>query len=985
MNRITSRLGLTAIALVSGSVLFAQSSTTGSISGRVISGGKNISGATIRLSSGQVTRTVVTNADGSFRLGLLNPGSWTAIVTASGYTSYQGTFVVSVNENSNINFKLVESGSATVTVSGMAGAMDFTTSQVGLTQSMEDLSKIPTGRDFNNLITLSPGVVSSGALAGPSISGASSLENSYYIDGLSTLDLRKGFQGGSLPTDFIDQVEIQTGGFKAEYSALGGVFSAITKSGTNTFSGSAWVNVDSYRNQAKAKRNDIARQAEPAENNDYGFSAGGALIHDQLFYFVGANLTTGSRPGSMNQNSLQDSDSKNDDTNIYAKINYYLTENQQITAFTQQREANSKQLNRYPYYGTAQFGGNSVSETNNYGISYDWNPTTNFQLSVKYGHSEFSNSFIPTDPTNSRVGDDTRAIVSRPDLIGSTYYSGGMGIWTDLDAYISDQYKADLTYFSGSHTFKFGVALTESTFKLRYGHGGTPQRYYSGVPEGTAGAYNPPYNAALNSLYGYTAFHPTFALSTNSFAPYFTIQANAAYTAASWLNAWWYDQNASVKQTNKSFYAQDTIDMNHGINLSYGVRVDQQVITSPLGVDLYKFDDINDLLQPRLGITWDINQDGTTKLSANLARYYLAVPMQPVMRTGGSEVYSRARWSPNYSVAANSYSFTLATGAWSLPTANFLTPRFIQDYSYGFTAPAHQDGMQLTRRDELVAGVDHVMDPNGILGGWTAGAKFIYRQLRNPIEDWTPDAHTTILGNPRAGRITVGGEVLENLYEAEAYNDYMAYVFQAEKRTASSYFNISYTWSKLYGSFEGVGQTSNGQADATITSSWDFPKFWGEGLLPTDRTHVVRVFGSKTYDLMGSPFTVGLRASLQSGTPKSYLDDGTATGYDHNVVDPYDYGNAIPKNHQYGTEGRTPFIPTADLYLSYSFNTGYKIGNKSVVLTPEINVFNVTNTRRAVSNDIYGSYEGGVPNPDYGKETGWLTGRSVRFGVKVNF
>ena len=988
MNRITSRLGLTAIALVSGSALFAQSTTTGSVSGRVTSAGKNISGATLRLSSGQVTRTIVTNADGSFRIGLLNPGSWAFQISASGFNPSQGTVMVSVNDNTTLNFKLIDAGSATVAVTGMIGAMDFTTSQVGLTQSMDDLKNVPTGRDFNDLITLSPGVVSSGALGGPSISGASSLENSYYIDGLSTLDLRKGYQGGSLPTDFIDQVEIQTGGFKAEYSALGGVFSAITKSGTNTFSGSAWLNVDSYRNQAKAKRNSVARQAEPTERNDYGFSAGGALIPDQLFYFVGANLTTGNRPGSVNLNNLRDSDTKNEDQNFYAKVNYYLTENQQITAFTQQRESTASTPDRRPLWGTAQLGGSSEATTNNYGLSYDWNPLSNFQLSFKFGHSEFEEGTTPTDATNTSTSDYVRGYLTGAAYHDVSWTTGGQGVWQSRNAYTSDQYRLDLSYFLDNHSIKLGLSRQESSYAIAYGHGGTPTQFYQRQSASIAG-YNSPWHGSSRSFY----------VSPKQFAPTFTIYGDEDYTY--YIEATWYDQDATVKSLAQSFYLQDTVDMGSGINVSFGARVDQQTITNPQGQDTYKFDNIGDLWQPRLGFVWDINQDGSTKISANLARYYLAVPMQPVMRTGGTEIYTShwytavgspyqvnvlaGRASGNNGTAANQVAFNRATGALTINPSQYLTPARVLDYSYGFTLPEKIDGFQLTRRDELVVGVDQVMDSNSFLAGWTLGGKFIYRQLRNPMEDWTPDGNHTYVGNPKPGRITVGGVAVENFYEAEAYNDYTAYIFQAEKRTSTSYLNFSYTWSKLYGTFEGVGQTSNGQADATITSSWDFPKFWGEGLLPTDRNHVIRLFGSKTYDLFGNPFTIGLRATAQSGTPISYLDDGTATGYDTHDVDPYGYGTAIPKNHQYGSEGRTPKTAIADLSLGYTITTPFKLSGKRVTVTPEIDIFNITNTRRATSVDIYGTLAQDVPNSNYGTELSWLQGRSFRFGVKVNF
>ena len=100
MNRIFTRLGFTAAALVAGSgiVAHAQTSITGAVSG-VIVDSKNapVAGATVRLSSGQGTRTAVTAADGSFRLGLLNPGTWTLEVTKTGLQKATQTIAVLLN------------------------------------------------------------------------------------------------------------------------------------------------------------------------------------------------------------------------------------------------------------------------------------------------------------------------------------------------------------------------------------------------------------------------------------------------------------------------------------------------------------------------------------------------------------------------------------------------------------------------------------------------------------------------------------------------------------------------------------------------------------------------------------------------------------------------------------------------------------------------------------------------------------------------
>ena len=70
------------------------------------------------------------------------------------------------------------------------------------------------GRDMNTIANFAPGVADSGFAMGVSIAGASAAENSYVLDGLNTTDTRYGVEGNSLVTDFIDQVEVQTGGFK---------------------------------------------------------------------------------------------------------------------------------------------------------------------------------------------------------------------------------------------------------------------------------------------------------------------------------------------------------------------------------------------------------------------------------------------------------------------------------------------------------------------------------------------------------------------------------------------------------------------------------------------------------------------------------------------------------------------------------------------------------------------------------------------------
>lgn len=292
MNRVFTRLGFTAAAIVAGSgiVAHAQTATTGAVSGAVTDGkGAPVAGATIRLTSAQTTRQAVTGADGSFRLGLLNPGAWTIEVTKSGLQKFTQNLNVLVNQTQPVNIKMAAEAATVVEVLGTTATVDTTTTQTGLVTSMDNLSAIPKGRDMSTVAMLAPGVVTGGMPGSndPSIGGGSAAENSYVVDGLSTTNTARGYQGASLVTDFIDQVEVQTGGFKPEFSALGGVINAITKSGTNSFKGSAWATWDAIGIQAMPKKNDYFKQTPPSSRYDLGAEVSGPIIKDKLFFFAG--------------------------------------------------------------------------------------------------------------------------------------------------------------------------------------------------------------------------------------------------------------------------------------------------------------------------------------------------------------------------------------------------------------------------------------------------------------------------------------------------------------------------------------------------------------------------------------------------------------------------------------------------------------------------------------------------------------------------
>ena len=116
------------------------------------------------------------------------------------------------------------------------------------------LSRLPVGRRFSDTLYLIPGVSTGGSVgvANPSIEGSSGLENQYVIDGvnvtnggygaLGSYSVVFGSLGNGTPYDFIQEVQVKTGGYEAEFGqSTGGVVNVVTRSGSNQLKGSAFA------------------------------------------------------------------------------------------------------------------------------------------------------------------------------------------------------------------------------------------------------------------------------------------------------------------------------------------------------------------------------------------------------------------------------------------------------------------------------------------------------------------------------------------------------------------------------------------------------------------------------------------------------------------------------------------------------------------------------------------------------------------------
>lgn len=267
-----------------------------------------IAGASIAVSNLEtgISRTQETDAQGRYRVGELQPGTYEVRVTKEGFdrTSRPGV-VLMVGQELAVNFALEVGGvEQEITIASEAPIIETSTASVASNVTQEQLRELPlNGRSFTDLITLQPGTntPSNGVVAGAaranfgngpqlSVSGARTDANNFMIDGTdmnNTPNHTPGSAAGvQLGVDTIREYQVITSNAKAEYGRnAGGIINAVSRSGTNQWHGAAF---EFLRNSALDARNFFDGKDVPSfKRNQFGGTFGGAIKKDQTFFFLG--------------------------------------------------------------------------------------------------------------------------------------------------------------------------------------------------------------------------------------------------------------------------------------------------------------------------------------------------------------------------------------------------------------------------------------------------------------------------------------------------------------------------------------------------------------------------------------------------------------------------------------------------------------------------------------------------------------------------
>lgn len=966
------RAALLTFVLAAAGAANAQE-TTGRITGRILDAqGLAVPGVTITITGAQGTRTFVTDAEGTYSAPFLTPGLYTVRAELQGFKAVETRNVnVSLGQTTTVNLTMEVGGlTETVEVTGAASVVDTRSTTTGGVLGSDLLARVPVGRRMTDTLYIAPGVSGSGAAgrANPSISGSSGLDNQYVVDGVNITNTGYGAVGsysiifGSLgtatPFDFIKEVQVKTGGYEAEFGqSMGGVVNVVTKSGSNDLRGSVfgYMQPDVLEATWKTVRTENGTVNTVAtQRSDVGVEGGFPIIRDRLFFFGAVNPGWETRtfiaPEGFPLESLGEVDRERRLFSYSAKGTWQAANTHRVDASffgdPSHGEMGPQRTSSLLVTNTASFseidyGGHNQT------LRYDGVFGSNFLLEASVARAK--NIIEETPSVNEWRVTDRRVT---PNVI-----TGGIGFYEAGNDSENLQYQAKATNVFGGHQIRYGFLYEDVTY------------------------------AQLNQRTG-----PTFSINGRQTATGATVDILPDVTFGQIFRVTRANFNAerTTRQDYWSFFVQDSWKVTDRLTINPGIRYEQQSLkgtfeqlTTLDGGTMDSFT-LKNNWAPRVGLVYDLLGNGRSKLYGNYGRFFARIPNDLAARAlSGDEGVSRA----DFFDASLTRQIPEGVATQQTPTSAVVTQHVL---TAGVGADLIDPDTKLSYKDEWVAGFEWEA-----LTNTNVGIRYIHRNIGRVLEDISPypavacdfgveEACSTdyILTNPGPDTAAIQVPGLPPASFEEPVHNYDAVELTMDRRFSENWMLTgSYRWSRLHGTYEGFFREDNGQSDPGITSLYDFPtndpsftqiggtqfgylgdiRFLGElgeGPLPLDRPHQVKVFGNYAFP-MG--LNVGLGFTASSGKPLTALA----------ALAPYNNDSEIPLTPRGegfettdGFRKRTPAEYQVDLQASYSLNLG---GARRVTILAD--AFNIFNLRRALDYNAAVEQAFGVPNPDFGTVT----------------
>ena len=934
-----------------------------------------------------VTLSATSDASGGFRLPSLPPGKYNVTASLPGFTSRNVDDVnVYLGQIKKVDFTLPVSGVAeTVMVTAVSPLIDIRQSARAANIRAEQIDLLPHNRDFSSLVVQAPGANQEAKSNGIMIDGASGAENRFIIDGIETTNVLNGVSGKELLADFVEEVQVKSTGYPAEYGgSTGGVINVLTKSGTNAMSGSL---TGVYQGSKTAGSPNptlravfgVPTRAEyitfPKDENtrlEGGGTLGGPILANKAWFFAAyqpsfteitrtVNATTSgiaSATPSVTKQKLQTQNFSANTTNQFGnKLRTRVAFNNSWSKTDGQLAALSGADSPTTIYtkGT-KFPNWSLSGTADYVVN------SNVVIGARVGRyrSDVNDynvnnvvRFLFADGTTNIGQAGVPAPLQHP--AGFTNIGSNNGI--DHDTTTRNFFQADATYYgkmgSTSHQLKGGVQIDhrandvingnlQNVINIRWN---TPNPFDS--RQGAFGYYE-----VVSA--GPSAYQQGFATTGN-------VQSNV-----------------------NGVFLQDAWSLTSRLTINVGVRTENENVPTYSSSGDVLANPINfawkDKIAPRAGFAYDITGDGTNKIYGSWGIFYDIFKLNMPRGSFGGD-----KWTSYYYTLDTPNFESLRDSASCPPTCpgTFITSRNFRLPSQTPGLDVEQQGqLKPMRSQELSFGFERQINAR-----LAATVRFVHKQLDRAIDDigdLFDGDEAYIIANPGEGLVDVfdistGGAVFKPqgfsakpvlISMPKATRNYNSVEVALTRRLGNNWMlHGSYIWSRDAGNYSGLASsdepnaaTGLGRLSANNARDFDYPSMSFDqtgkvldGVLDTDRTHQIKAQGLYQFKWGTS---VGVNAYLESGTPITRQV-------------PIIAGSNYPVRYLgRGSEGRTPVFSQADLFVAHTI----RMGGQNLELSA--NVLNLFN-QRVVTNRISTMRRtGAIPlGPGYYTEAAFYAGQ----------
>jgi hypothetical protein len=955
----------------------ALAQTTGDIEGKMTDAwGEPLPGVTIEATSPKMqgVRVEISGPDGLYRVLAVPPGEYRIRASLEGFETVERSVTVALDARTTLDLRTKLIVRESVTVLGEAPLIDLTSTTSGTNYTHKVIAKLPVARNYADIVRSNPGVSTDrgetqGRSLALSIYGATSVENQWIIDGINTTNVIKGFQGKAINNEFIDEVEVKTGGYQAEYGrALGGIINVITKSGGNQFRGDAFFYYESDNTRAQqivtSQDSLTGMKITPSHRADYGADLGGYIWKDKLWFFAAYNRVD--TPGTTSRYiSSPDVPStmlfpRDQTDNLYsAKLTWNIASHSNLvmTAFS-----DPSTISGAARVGTA--GGlisnldPSTWETErkigglDYGLRFNQLLGSSALLTAQASTHEDRFELLASGAGDTLRTEDWTCEGGTPDNpcqpgiegLEPNSVTGGLGFVggpQQRNTSRRDQYRLGASLYRGNHEVKLGGDYqTSKTTSITSITGGQ-----------IVGKFNE---------FGQTYYeHDFFSKSPTDLTPV--------------------DNVNEAHSKDIGLYLQDSWKPIPGLTVNAGLRWDQQKVQNSVGDTVLN---MTAEWQPRVGVVWDPTGKGAARVYASGGRFYYSLPTALSIFSYGSTTF------------ADTYNFD--------PVDKKQDPGVLGHekafVSVQGSAEPVDSGVKGIYQDELTLGFEKLLDPT-----FSVGVKGTYRRLGRVIEDRCDLDYTLpennfsscAIMNPGSDSKYARGDFascngLEGKYyecqqgapaSGPARRLYRGIELMGRKSFGEKlWLQASYIYSSLRGNYDGFVNQDFGQTMPGISVDFDYPQFAHNdyGRLFLDHPHSFRLDASYT-----TPFKlfVGLQGYVQSGAPLNklgYFNPGYTSIY------------LVPR----GSSKTLPTLWEANLTL------GYPIAFGPVTVTLQAYVFNLFNNQIETGENVlytirqppgYPStlYDPNVPpdrvNANYGKIISRQDPRLLRGAVKISF